>query len=459
MKKLFAAAIFAFYLCLSASTQTSNDTALRRTTARDVQDRDRNGKLATLSASEHVARGFVYLEDRHFPEAREHFQKILDVYPTDDLLPRALFGMGRALMWERRYVSAIPYFNRVSTEFPDTKDGREGLAFMGACNVRIHKDIEAADAYQRYTMMYPNGERIESAYLNIIDALREAGKYDDSIRWVNNARIKFENSPTAINAQQARLRMEIYRKNWKDAVATADSLLETRSFSGSMSTLDEIKYLKGLALEYNGKKGEAIAIYASIHDTNGSYFGGLASDRMFDAGNRIKRTASVSSRSTQDFPIVYRAELMQYAKPRGIDPRFVLAIMKQESSFRPYVKSPSAARGLLQLVIDTAERYNEKAGIPVFTPDDLYKPSVNIAIGCAYIEDLSAQFGGLYEAVAASYNGGEDNAARWLNRSNPKEPGIFTAEVGFAETKNYVFKVMTNYRVYKTLYDEDLNRK
>ena len=73
--------------------------------------------------------------------------------------------------------------------------------------------------------------------------------------------------------------------------------------------------------------------------------------------------------------------------------------------------------------------------------------------------DLKTQFGGLNEAIAASYNGGEDNAARWLSHTNPKDPGIFASEVGFAETKNYVFKVMTYYRVYRDLYDESLARK
>ncbi|HLM60303.1 MAG TPA: hypothetical protein VK308_05850, partial [Pyrinomonadaceae bacterium] len=75
------------------------------------------------------------------------------------------------------------------------------------------------------------------------------------------------------------------------------------------------------------------------------------------------------------------------------------------------------------------------------------------------IADLKKEFGGLYEAIAASYNGGEDNAARWLARSNPKDAGIFASEVGFAETKNYVFKVMNNYRVYRELYTEDLVKR
>jgi soluble lytic murein transglycosylase len=82
-----------------------------------------------------------------------------------------------------------------------------------------------------------------------------------------------------------------------------------------------------------------------------------------------------------------------------------------------------------------------------------------LAVGSAYMADLKDQFDGLYEAIAASYNGGEDNAARWLNRSKPKDPGVFVAEVGFAETKNYVLKVMNNYRVYRQLYTEDLVRR
>ena len=156
---------------------------------------------------------------------------------------------------------------------------------------------------------------------------------------------------------------------------------------------------------------------------------------------------------------MFRDEVLAAAKPRKVDPRFVLAIMKQESSFRPGVKSPSAARGLLQLVIDTALKYNKKAGYAGLQADDLYDPKTNIAIGCEYIADLSREFNGMYEAIAASYNGGEDNALRWLNRSKPREPGIFAAEIGFAETKNYVFKVMNNYRVYRELYTEDLVRK
>jgi len=70
--------------------------------------------------------------------------------------------------------------------------------------------------------------------------------------------------------------------------------------------------------------------------------------------------------------------------------------------------------------------------------------------------ELSA---GLSEAIAASYNGGEDNVARWLARTNQNDEGIFAAEVGFTESKNYVFKVMAYYRAYRQLYDANLKRR
>jgi soluble lytic murein transglycosylase len=356
-------------------------------------------------------------------------------------------------MWERDYARAITWFDRLTKDYLDTKDGREGLAFTGACYVRLGKNVEAAKTYEKYTVMFPNGERIETSYLNIIDAYREAGKYDDANRWVDKARDKFAGKPTEVNALQSRVRMEIFRQNWPAAVAAANESLSVGRFGGSMTSADEIKYLKGIALEKSGKKAEAAAVFNSIPYS--SYFGGLAADRS----SGIKKTGGVLSGSASDYPVMFRTELLRNTRSRNIDPRFVLAIMKQESSFRPGIKSPAGARGLLQLVYDTALKYNKAAGYANLHPDDLYQPGVNIAIGTEYMSELKDQFNGLYEAIAASYNGGEDNATRWLARSRPKDPGVFTAEIGFAESKAYVFKVMGNYRIYRELYDENLNRR
>ena len=454
MKILFASTVFCLALVFPVMGQRS-DAALRRYMDQDAAARSGSGQLPLLSAGEHHARAEAYSSNRLFPQAREHWQKILDNYPNDPLMPKVLLGVGRSYMWERDYQKAITYFDKLTQSYISTKEGREGLAFTGACYVRLGKNVEAAKTYERYTVMFPAGERIETSYLNIIDALREAGKYAEANQWVEKTRQRFSGKPTEINALHARIRMEIHREKWQDAVAAADALLGLSGFGPSMTSVDEVKYLKAFALERAGRKTEAGAVYASIPQSYTSYFSGLAAAKV-SGGGEIRRTGSVSA---GDYPVVYRAELLQSARLRKVDPRFLLAIMKQESSFRSTAKSPAGARGLLQLVFDTAIKYSKKARFPNLHPDDLYQPGVNIAVGSEYIADLKDEFGGLYEAIAASYNGGEDNAARWLERSKPKDPGIFTSEVGFAESKAYVAKVMNNYRIYRELYDENLNRR
>ncbi|MDQ3713556.1 MAG: transglycosylase SLT domain-containing protein [Acidobacteriota bacterium] len=460
MRKFIAVIALFISVTINLFAQTQSDAALAQVASKDRLSRDASGRLQTLTASEHAFRADVYSTNRQFPQAREHWQKIFDNYPTDASVPKALMGTGRSYMWERNYAQAIVWFDKAVKDYSNTKEGRESLAFKGACLVRLGKNSEAANAYQLYTTMYPTGERIETSYLNIIDALREAKKFDEANVWVDKARAKFFGMPTETNALQARLRMEINRQNWLKAAESADALRSLNNFRSSMTSLDEVNYLKAFALEKLNRKAEAVAIYSAIPNSFNSYYSGLASERLNKLSpNKITRTASVASNLTRDYPILYRAELLRYAKAKNIDPRFVLAIMKQESSFRANAKSPSAARGLLQLVYDTAIKYNRQAGFPNMQADDLYQPSINIAIGSQYIAELKKEFGGMYEAIAASYNGGEDNAARWLNRSNPKDAGIFASEVGFAETKNYVFKVMNNYRVYRELYTEDLVKR
>lgn len=454
MKMRQITAIFWVLLLLtSLSAQGTSDSALMRVRELD-KSQSSNGQLPTLSASEHLYRAEVYSANRLFTEARQHWQKILDNYSNDEtVMPKTLFGIARSYMWEKDYEKAIFYFDRLIRDYAYTKEGREGLAFKGASLVRLSRHNEAAAVYEQYIRMFPYGERIESSHLNLIDALREAKRYSEAEKWIAETTRRFSGLPTATNALHAKLRMEIYRENWAEAIKAADELLALNNFRDSMTSREEVIYLKGLALEKSGKKSEALRTYDLIADSS-SYFGELALRKL---GNKSRIVKTGKTFNDQDFPAPYRTQILQHSRLRKLDPRFVLAIMKQESSFRPTAKSPAGARGLLQLTYDTALKYTKEAGFSNLQPEDLYKPEINIAIASVYLSKLFDEFGGLYEAVAASYNGGEDNATRWLNRSRPKDGGVFVAEIGFAETKNYVLKVMNNYRIYRELYDESLN--
>jgi soluble lytic murein transglycosylase len=158
------------------------------------------------------------------------------------------------------------------------------------------------------------------------------------------------------------------------------------------------------------------------------------------------------------YPAPHRNALLKEASTRSVDPRFVLSIARQESRFRADAKSVAAARGLMQFISATADDVAKQLGRRDFQQDDLYDPTIAIQFGSQYLQSLFKQFPAMPEAVAASYNGGADNMARWIARSHVNDPGRYVAEIGFAQTKDYVFRVMTNYWIYQQLYSDQLQK-
>ncbi len=454
---------------LSTSFPQTNDDELARVRRLDLEARGADGKLAQLSSAEHMRRANVYFTNRVFAEARAHWLALTERYPADPNVPAALYGTGRAHFQERSYEQSLPYFERLSREFAQTKDGREGLYSLASAYLRAGRAAEAAARYRQYTETYPQGERIESAYLNVIDTLREAGRAQEALTWVARTRERFVGTATDANALFARLRIDITASDWTQAVKTVDELQRRMTFqNGVATTTEELAYLKAYSLERAGRTQEAITAYLMLTERADSYHGWLATQRLLAIKEAAKRPEVIArvtranaeiSRSANLYPAPYRELLVREAAKRNVDPRLLLAIMRQESNFRERAKSPAAARGLLQLVVDTASKYAHRAGINNLKDEDLYRPAVSIQIGSEYLAELSRLFPNLPEAVIASYNGGEDNVARWLKRSGHHDGGILAAEVGFSETKGYVFKVMANYRAYRQLYNEKLVRQ
>ncbi len=159
------------------------------------------------------------------------------------------------------------------------------------------------------------------------------------------------------------------------------------------------------------------------------------------------------------YPVPYRDSLLKHAPSRNVDSRFVLSIARQESRFQADAKSVAAARGMLQFIPATADEIATQLGRKASSHDELYDPDTAILFGSQYLSNLFKRFPDQPQAVAASYNGGPDNTARWIARSRSNEADRYLPEIGFSQTKDYVYKVMSNYRVYTELYDQQLQRK
>lgn len=159
------------------------------------------------------------------------------------------------------------------------------------------------------------------------------------------------------------------------------------------------------------------------------------------------------------YPTPYSDSLLKYAAPRKVDPRFALSIMRQESRYRADVKSNAAARGLMQFISTTSDKIAVKLNRENFEQDELYNPPTAILFGSQYLSDLFKIFPDQPFAVAASFNGGEDNMTRWFARAKSENPDRYVPEIVFSQSKDYAYKVMTSYRVYQTLYEENLKAR
>ncbi len=462
--------INAHALLLGAQSRAlQDDDALASIRSLDRAGRTPDGRLAQLSPAEHLRRANLYLTNRAFAEARAHWQALIERYPNDSNLPAALYGIGRTYFQARQYAESLPWYERLARNHAQTKDGREGLYQLGSALVRAGRAGEAVERYREYTERFPQGERIEGSYLNVIDGLREAGRALEAIEWIARTRQKFRGTATDTNAQFARLRLDLAGGDWQHAIEVADQLLSSTPFAGNVLTSStEVAYLRAYSLERAGRTEEATAAYLAIPDGLNSYYGELATKRLLSIKSASRRSvvtdrtsrvnAEIASSSAL-YPVQYREAILRATTRQKVDPRLVLAIMRQESNFRPRAKSQAAARGLLQLTIDTATKYAPRAGLNNLQDIELYRPETNILVGAVYLAELVRLFPDQPEAVAASYNGGEDNVARWLKRAEQRDAGVFAAEVGFTETKDYVFKVMSNYRAYRQLYTADLRPK
>src|SRR5256885_7910673 len=237
---------------LSPALQGGSDVSLTTVRRQDRDARNARGVMTRLSPEEHLRRANIYHLNRAFDEAREHWQALINYYPDDARVAEALLGIGRSNFQSRHYSEAYDAYDRLARNYPSTKDGREGLNFSAASLLRLGRPSEAADRYIEYVNRFPNGERADSAHLNAIDSLREAGRLEDAIAWVARTRQRFPGTPTETNSIFAQLRLEISEGNWKRAVWTADELSKRGFQKGVATTAAEVAYLRAYSLERAG---------------------------------------------------------------------------------------------------------------------------------------------------------------------------------------------------------------
>jgi len=151
------------------------------------------------------------------------------------------------------------------------------------------------------------------------------------------------------------------------------------------------------------------------------------------------------------WPAPWAEELREATRDGTPAPELVYSIMREESGYRPEVISVSGARGLLQLMPETASRVASATALGSFTPDDLFDPHTNIRLGSAYLGQLLERFEGRTPAAIGSYNAGPQAVARWL-RERGTTDDVWVEEIPYSQTRAYVKRVLRSLHAYRVLY-------
>lgn len=155
------------------------------------------------------------------------------------------------------------------------------------------------------------------------------------------------------------------------------------------------------------------------------------------------------------YPTTYSKHVENASQIYNVDPYLVYAVIKQESGFNPNARSRVNAKGLMQIIDNTANECATYISTIDETNYNIYDPYTNITIGTYYLSTLISRYDGNIYIALAAYNAGIGNVNTWFTEEyNTYDTYIKVMnEIEFEETKTYVSNVIKYYDAYVRLYE------
>jgi soluble lytic murein transglycosylase len=145
------------------------------------------------------------------------------------------------------------------------------------------------------------------------------------------------------------------------------------------------------------------------------------------------------------FPFHYLSQIQKIEK--DLDPIIILSLIRQESAFNPSARSIAGARGLMQIMPNTARMYKKKMKV-----SQLKNPEFNLKIGIKFLKSLLNRYDGNLIYALAAYNAGPTRLRKWtMNLFSSEDPLMIIESIPYKETRNYVKLIYRNIYFYQIL--------
>src|SRR5687767_7672747 len=165
-----------------------------------------------------------------------------------------------------------------------------------------------------------------------------------------------------------------------------------------------------------------------------------------------------ADKAVQEISLPLRHEdiIRQQAADKGLDASLIAGVIYVESRFRDQT-SHAGAKGLMQLMPQTADYIAAKSGGTEFVQGDLADPQINISYGSWYLRYLQEKYHGNVILTLAAYNAGEGKVDEWWREAADRGEQFRVADhIPFPETREYVSEVLEARRAYRREYAREL---
>lgn len=387
--------------------------------------------------------------------AREYFNRLLRDFPGSPLAPEAMFEVGRTYEDDNNREAARAQYQRLIVRYPDSEaatDARFRAPFM--LYMLKHYDEASAEFASRAAQAGVPAQRDMFSYWEA-RALEANGEMTQARAIYQRVALSIDsNYYPALAEQKVHLGPQEFPAalaadpvtSGIPAAAEAARFHLVRAIALRDLGLRELEAPELRAVEAHSAGNAALRDFVLAEDlAAGAWYDAITLATRLTARGEIDLAVAERLR----YPRGYWDQVSQVAAANSLDPYLVLALIHQESLFDPKARSGSDARGLMQLLPTTADRWAPAAG--VIPPLDLYDPSLSLRIGTVYLRNLMAMFDGNQFKAVAAYNGGEHTVAGWVAKY-PGDDDQWVENIGFHETRDYVKKVIGGRREYRLIY-------
>ena len=447
-------------------------------------------------AAHAVAQARAIYKARDYARARDAFDEVAKL--PSPFLAEARYYAARAAVRSGDEPGAIERYNKVTAHHANSMWGERSAYRAAELLLTTGKYEKAAAAFARYTSRFGTTKHVESARYGRAMALLSGGKPKKAAKLFKamGEKAKQRRHKASLQhlegvAAQRAGKLDRAKKLWLELIAKQPltwAALASRARLKSVGhtpmppviggpaavphtalpitlpTAPRLFHELGLDMiaerRLAGMEQEAARFYpARQSEALCEMYGQLTTARQRSrVGNRgvslamLMRPPNSAERWAwhcvypQPYAEIVRREETRFNLPRGM----VHSIMRQESAFKTTAMSPVGARGLMQLMPNTAVRAAKEVPMDLDL-DEVWLPHVNLKLGSFYLGKLMGNFKGSVPLAAAGYNAGPHAVQRWLASGGDQDLDVWVSRIPYRETRLYVQRVMTNLSRYQYL--------